>query len=66
MSKWIKVEERIPLGLVLVNVCDDGFEYFDIAYWYVDGDCWVNNDNQRVDGVTHWMKLPKSPSEQGE
>lgn len=58
---WISVEESLPFGLSLVSGCDDMLDYFDVAYWCADGSCWIGNQCQRIDGVTHWMPLPNPP-----
>ena len=62
MSKWIKVEDKLPEDGMWVltysaGITDD-FQW-DICYWCI-------SDKWKCLGwdypVTHWMHLPKAPS----
>tara|TARA_R100000541_G_C1897352_1_gene84095 strand:- start:101543 stop:101752 length:210 start_codon:yes stop_codon:yes gene_type:complete len=68
MSKWIPVEERLPLRQAdncsyEVDVWIENERWPDVIYafleeeWY-DTDVWCS-----IEGVTHWMEKPKPPEE---
>ena len=70
--RWIQVEERLPDGIVLAaNFAPGTYGYKEYIIGYVfkerpgePGGCYVENDNEILHDVTHWMPLPEPPKEE--
>lgn len=66
--KWISVEDDLPAYVIdSFLVCyDDGL--VGIADWSHDlweNNWWFHTDGEYdIDGITHWMPLPKAPKEE--
>jgi hypothetical protein len=59
-SKWISVNDRLPLNDTYVNVTTDGVVVQ--AYWHNDRFyAFTAIGVATVSGVTHWMPLPQPP-----
>ena len=65
MSDWTKVDDRLPEAedFYMVYVFDGHREanVVDILYWNADHQQFLEWDF--MNNVTHWMPLPKPPSE---
>jgi len=62
---WISVKDRLPKpkeGNVLVLISGNGWHDYDVAYFGRTVFCDKYDDT--VEGVTHWMPLPKPPKEE--
>jgi len=66
-AKWISVEERLPekVCVCVVNYLDEDGDY-DYAFMGYEVNEWWDNDNYKVDSVTHWMPLPTPPEQSSE
>jgi hypothetical protein len=66
---WIRVRDRLPNDYQPVIVSDDGEPEFAIFYDHYNGygptfvtpDCY---EEERIEGITHWMPLPEPPKEE--
>ncbi|MBR5202681.1 MAG: DUF551 domain-containing protein [Clostridia bacterium] len=63
ITEWISVKDRLPEEGIDVLVYDDDTDMFFIAWYDETLDKWLNADNGRLFGVTHWMPLPNPPKE---
>ncbi len=69
VNGWISVKDRLPeprngSGInVLVLISGDGWHDHDVAYF--GPTTWRDKYGDFVEGVTHWMPLPKLPEEEG-
>nr|UVX85278.1 MAG: Protein of unknown function (DUF551) [Bacteriophage sp.] len=73
MSQWIKCSERMPEetdDIIVVSddiiVVSDGIVISGISYSRRDGFYMAAleyDDDEPIDGVTHWMPLPEPPQE---
>lgn len=58
-SKWISVEDRLPIdGVRVLTACDDGLVRLNISK---GGFPAVVNRQRRFSEATHWMPLPEPP-----
>lgn len=55
---WIRVEDSLPRADILVLAYAEGL--FEIAIYRALG-YWANDDNDRIEDVTHWAPLPEPP-----
>ena len=71
MSNWQPIETAldghdvvVPLFHLLAGRHKDGMRWIDVGLWNSVYECWqsVNGELRRLD-PTHWMPLPKPPSE---
>ena len=60
IPRWIPVEERLPEEKAIVTACIKNRRVFPDVF-YIEG-CWYSAKGI-VEGVTHWMPLPKGPEE---
>lgn len=58
VQAWIPCSERMPEGVVSVLVTGDWFDYA-VSFW--NGASWCDLDFEPP--VTHWMPIPKPPTE---
>lgn len=75
-GKWISVEDRLPDREVLAaNFAKGTYGYKEYIVGYVEavkcaepdwyrGKYYADNDYEILDNVTHWMPLPKPPTEE--
>lgn len=73
MNNWISVDERLPekyntvLVLYHAHFDDEPITEFDFCTAFFDGETFDPKDQlfymKRTVKVTHWMPLPKPPSE---
>ena len=56
---WISVHDQLPDDDVAVLIAADG----DVWMAWHDADVWYTVDGARLEGVTHWQRLPPAPSE---
>jgi hypothetical protein len=67
---WISVKGRLPNVFQSVIVSDGEESEFAIFYDHYNGygptfvtpDCY---EEERIEGITHWMPLPEPPKEEG-
>lgn len=73
-QEWISVDERLPEdnGDELIVCTEDGFVgAARFTAVIEEGFCWMENegsdfyDGDLIEGVTHWMPLPKPPKMKG-
>jgi hypothetical protein len=62
MSEWISVKDRLPENGQRV-LCYNKYMYVkDYDCVFYDGDFnWTGSRIGQIEGVTHWMPLPKPP-----
>lgn len=59
---WISVEDELPTEKGRYWCCDDDNETGEL-FW--DGHSWRGEiDTYAVEGITHWMLLPKAPGKE--
>ena len=64
-GKWISVKDRLPKSYTALLLYGRLNPYSAMYTQYVgfwDGEKWIS-DGKEIDGVTHWMPLPKPPEE---
>lgn len=68
MAEWIDVNERLPelnTRVLVYYFCAEGYSTITVARFdkYTNGDIWweLDDDNQELCIVTHWMPLPEPP-----
>ena len=63
MTEWISVKDRLPKSYTALLLYGRLNPYSAMYTQYVgfwDGEKWIS-DGKEIDGVTHWMPLPKPP-----
>lgn len=64
MKRWRKVSEEMPPEGVDVLIYNGDTIYLAYMEFMADGQIWFWPPNSpHVEGVTHWMPLPKAPKE---
>lgn len=66
VPRWIPVEERKPKlsdNPILIYKAWDGRANFIGTAWYSSFHGWIPTNGTKINGITHWMPLPKPPKE---
>ena len=68
VPRWIPVEERKPASgenpILIYKVVNDRSMNKNIGTaWYSPYHGWIPTNGTKINGVTHWMPLPKPPKE---
>ena len=58
MSEWISVEDRLPEDAYFVLAFEDTGLMRVVCFY---DNRWEDNLDYVIEGVTHWMPLPKPP-----
>ena len=63
--KWIKVKNNLPEDLVdlLFTDGEDIFKGYIIKSALDENHYWFSVPGRSIEGVTHWMAIPKLPEE---
>lgn len=56
--RWHKVEEELPEDGVSILMFAGWHEHF-IGFYYKEHNCWVDNDENTHEPITHWRYLDK-------
>jgi hypothetical protein len=62
--QWISVKDRLPEQddeAMSVLISGEGWHNYEVAYF--GPTAWYDKYDDVVEGVTHWMPLPKPPEE---
>lgn len=66
MNDWIEVGKKLPaegIKVLTFNVCEDKYNIDYIIQFEDDTTMWACTLHREQDKVTHWMPLPRSPTE---
>ena len=62
--EWINIDEKLPENGLRVLCYNDYIHLKDYDSGFHDGEFhWTSNRIGQIEGVTHWMPLPKPPKD---